>query len=218
MTTMMLKEAADSNQQGANMIAVGNYEAAFRLLAQAAGQLRDMVTGEEQGEGSESWSNLLVSMGCKLPVLSRSDFHIFNRDFQFYVLPGQDMPPLTREQQRFCIAIVMFNMGLGRHGQAKKTGRAIHLTKALSLYSMGLEMLRDIYLPSECTNLLTIGALNNMAEICYELGDIQRAKRLLKAAAPLLRSLSESTVSKDQVEECYLNSLVLGFAHTARCA
>lgn len=212
---MKLQHAAELNQSGANLLAVGNYEAAYKTLGQAAATLRDLLHDEEPSEGSGGL-NISSSVGCRMSALKQSDFYIFNRDFQFRLSDLSSRPSLS--QKRFCVTIVMFNMALGRHVYAKHTGRDKHLEKALILYSMGLDVLQQIDVASECTTILAVALLNNMAEACYELGDIVRANHLLESITPLASTLSPAAASSHQVDECLMNQLLTGFVSTARCA
>lgn len=217
--SMKLQQAAYLNQKGANMLAFGDYQGAYRIFAEAATILRD-IDAVEQQEWQSPWPSISTVAGCRLAGLENSDFFIFNRDFQFVIVqPDTFSQAMTTAcQKRFCVAIVLYNMALGRHAEAKTSGRDVHLEQALSLYSMSMDLLQNVRWQSDCINVLAIAALNNMAEASFELGEVWRAKTLLETITPLATSLCDATVAMYKVDECYINSLVTRFAVTARTA
>ena len=214
---MKLQQAAALNQHGANLLAVGNYNDSYRALGEAATILRDLLFETDEPELGMEGLSICSGMGCGITLLGLSGFHIFNRDFQFQI----SHPTASRStlcQKRYCVAIVMFNMALGRHAQAKQLGRDKYLEKALSLYSMCLDVLRQVKATPECVTILAMAALNNMAAVCYDLGDISKSKRLLAHLAPLASSLTPAAAARCQAEEMFMNQLLTGFVTTARCA
>ncbi|CAB9507927.1 expressed unknown protein [Seminavis robusta] len=232
---MNFYKASRFNKQAASFLALGDYDAALESLAAAATILRDLPVRMEAGdEHHESLAEIMLAAqrsiascttasflsGGNIPVLQEgSNFYIFSRALLFHADKEDEYELLTHSQHSFCISMVVFNMGLGRHAQAKKTGKDSFLEKALSFYEMSWELLQVVEAPlMESVCLLALAIMNNMAEIHLELGDVCTSQMLLESIQPLVSELSDDTVAKTQADECCLNSMITNGILVARCA
>lgn len=232
---MKLSQSAQINAQGVACLASGNYKAAFRAFGEAAAILQSVAARAadvDVGSGTtttDATTNAAVgavslSLGVELDHLKAKDLYIFNRGIVFQTreeATGDSTTPSRSRDDRtlFCVAVTLFNMALGHHGLAVRTGKDACVRKALSLYSATIEVVQNLRSDqSECLKIIAIAALNNMSHLYYELGNIGKATSLLEIINPLASNLSEATAFQCRVDECFMNLHVTKATATARCA
>jgi len=244
---MTLARAAQLNFQGTRLLESRDYRAANRALCESAAIVGGLeIVEQEDLPELEAWEEaeasgedemettattaMSLSFGPDIPALKDHEFFIFNRCLLFQEEKVAAALPLSEEQKRLYAATVMINMAIGCHALAKEVGKDSHLRKALHLYGLSLDLLWDGPHREEeeehededdhddCLDVLVIAALNNMANIHYQMGALPAAKQLLETAKPLLSDLSEEWADLFPVDECYLNYVVTSFSTTARSA
>jgi hypothetical protein len=224
-TTMKLLRAAEQlNRQGVCLLAAGEPVAALQTFRSAAVAIRDVsrapVDSFFSSESQHAPKAYRSSADTrKIPSLEYEGFYIFNQCLLFEAM-DLDIPyaSVTEDDIRYLVAITLCNMALCVHTQARKLGQDVYRQRALSLYSMSMEMLRYTIEFSDDVQLLIAVALNNSSQIHFELGDVREAGNLLDVLEPLTATMSEHVEKVFPVDEYNMNILVTDLIKTAPSA
>lgn len=241
MTTMdLLHYAAQINKEGASCLAAGNSLAAFGYFMNS---LEVLLVGIPQGRYILTSSPGLVSAASAVLTQPISYIHLLE---EIPFCPGPTTTPKTLEPHIFCkafvfqpnddcgryltvrirtyIAILCFNLATTVH--QKGIGRSNcerELKAALELYDVAFDLLiqKEIR-EDDWANNINLAALNNMAQIHYELSEFTKAIRVLDLQKDLLRIIFDNkrphNFSESEMELFILNTHLLRTPSSASAA
>ena len=220
----ILKLTCDMNQHGVHLLQGGQNQAALSTFQDALTSIKNVVNGEvpscpcaETPSPSplRSKAGFTVYESPSSLSLSYGDCYVYRRPLLIYPTPTQD----TDAQLALHSAVILFNMALACH-QIGRNGKESSLRRAATLYKMSTQLL---LCPSQqgggsCA-VLALLALNNRAQILYELCDFDHSRGCLREIAKLIQTtrLQKSLPEKD-LEGLLLNVMLLKTPSAAQAA
>lgn len=195
-----LEEAARLNNQGAALLQSGEGNPAMKLLREALVIVEGIAN--QVGAGEISITRDYHCTILNIPCLDEH-FYTFDNALVFEASPHLDL--------EFTGAMVLFNMALALHQKGMATGQELKLRQALIIYNLCLRQVHDTTGNSGC---LLAAALNNSAQILYNIGDYEGAIPVLQVLAHELHRLPENVVADGPFKAGHLEQFLLNFTTT----
>jgi tetratricopeptide (TPR) repeat protein len=207
-------KAADLNNQGVLLLVEGNMQAAMSVFQSALTGIKQIVNNEDL-EGKMQATTLtpqpsfLRESSDRLKMLQTEHSFIYDRPLlidQITTIDDLD------SALALLSAAVLFNLALTCH-QLGKSGKDEALKRAAVLYRMCMQLLANCDSNDASTTVLALLALNNRAQIHYELCDYHQSKHCLRQCSKImqddmnLHGLHE-TLSPSDLEGLLLNVML----------
>ena len=190
-----IHNAALLNQTGAAYLASNQPERAQKCFKTAL----EYVTHSGDGNMQDIPSSNALRQPLPASISGDSDDnYIYTKPFFFN--PAASM---TEEEIAPFGAVILFNLALSYHEQAKITGDS-DLKVAMALYEKCLNLLRR-HSNFDCSNII-IAALHNQAKICEELCHFAQAGQKFLLLSTLLE---QDEIRTDTIEPDDLNAVCL---------
>lgn len=210
MLMQKLHEIAHQNKVGVSYLAVGDGGNAVKAFKAAL----VTMSGIAQDPSTET---LFLSKNHKctavdIPGLEKDSFYAFSKALVF--------EPSSEIDLSFTNAILLFNMALTFHQRGSYAGETSKLCKAQSLYKLSCDLINEI---SSCSGALLLAAMNNQAQIHFELGNYAQAIDVLGAMGReaneiCLAESPSSPFTQEHFDQFYLNIAVTRPPIAAACA
>ena len=218
----ILKLTCDMNHHGVQFLKGGQNQAALSSFQDALTSIKNVVNGEVVCPCAEepttspprTKAGFTVYESPSRLSLSYGDCYVYSRPLLIYPTPTQD----TDAQLALHSAVILFNMALTCH-QIGRHGKESSLRRAATLYKMSTQLLLCPSQGGGSCAVLALLALNNRAQILYELCDFDHSKGCLKEIAKLIQTtrLQKSLPEKD-LEGLLLNVMLLKTPSAAQAA
>jgi hypothetical protein len=224
MTCASIKRASELNNHGINLLFSDHPQEAMNAFQGALAGIKEIVSDEGPHLDSESSSmsmspadSLIRESPKRLHALQNDQSFIYNRPLVIDNTVDVDCGDLDATLALLS-ATILFNLALcchniGRSGQEKA------LKRASVLYRMSLQLLQNCE-ASDCTTIICLLALNNRAQIHYELCDYSQSVHCLKQISKIMHDdvhLHESLNAAD-LEGLLLNVMLQEPPSAARAA
>lgn len=172
-----------------------------------------LATGR-RGEAVKAFTNALV-------VLSRVTHHPSSDELFQYKVQQCSMQPIGGMEKSFylysnafvfeasmeadiafCSGLILFNLALAFHQKGIQSGQEARLRKALSLYDLATQLISEI---SASTGALLLAALNNSAQVQFELGDYHVACETLELLQGEAMHVPSGILEQEHIDQFFLN-------------
>ena len=205
-----MHEIARLNQAGVAYLAVGERDHAVKAFTAALG-IMSKVTQEPSSMQIFQSTHHQISGSQAISGLDTS-FYVYNNGLIFDASEDMDIV--------FSNSIILFNLALAFHQRGIMCGQEVKLRKALSMYDLCLQLIIEL---SPCSAALLLAALNNSAQIHFELADYQCASETLDAlygesAHVFLSECPPALLEQYHIDQFLLNVSLAKPPTTAACA
>lgn len=216
-----IKRAAQLNNHGVKLLADRNSQAAMAAFQNALAGIKEMVNEPSnvmdqeklfcQGDGQRFISESPVI----LQALQTEQSFVYNRPLLIEEIIMIDDLDSTLA---LLSAAILFNLALCCH-QIGRAGQEKALKRASVLYRMSLQLLQNCE-ANECTSVICLLALNNRAQIHYELCDYSQSGHCLKQVSKIMHDdiRLHETLNAADLEGLLLNVMLQDPPSAARAA
>ena len=187
-------EAAEINNLGAHLLDHGHVSdaiLAFQRSIEVVNICSSRLEARRMGVLASDFDDAPLVIAFYRHRRSRYDFSGIQND-AFYVY---DRPLLLSVHREACTvaeykaalsassALLVFNLGLALHHMGKQSGKELHLKRATDLYEICVRIL-DGFAAKKCAandmrTVLVCLALNNLAQILYDLCDYRQSRECM---------------------------------------
>lgn len=207
----LLQEACQLNNSGASFLASGNAGSAVKALKSALVIMESISRDDAREDPIKSHlASDATQATVEIPGLD-DPFFIYNRALLLDTTSIQEM------DLAFSNAVVLFNLSLTFHQRGKTCCQEAKLQHALRFYELSANLVSNS--SSNCSAALVMAALNNQAQICYNLCHYNVATHVLNQVRELAQEVSapqdtSSPFSQEVLDQIYLNVLTISHPPT----
>jgi hypothetical protein len=223
-----IKYACSLNNHGVNLLVSGESATAIKACQSALCLLKKASFNQAETTSSTEMK-ISACDDASLPFCESTSTVSGLQGLHGYVydhgimIPGNMVNGEAETEVMIYIAIVLFNLALASHweGTATALGRDKLLLKASVLYSLVVQLLNRKIMPEDAsTNILTLLALNNKAQIHYDQCEYVQSVDCMKNISKIMDSSSglHSTLSHLDIWGLLLNVMFLSTPTAARAA
>lgn len=209
-----LEEIARLNNAGVSYLAMGAGGQAVRAF-KAALTIVSSISQRNHDASMTFFQNKqhCISRSQAVPGLNATFFVYSNG---LLIDPSEDTDIV------FSNSLILFNLALAFHQRGMVYNQEDKLRKALSLYELCMQLMSESEL-SPCSVALLLIALNNSAQILFELADYENAAVALEmlyqeSVHVSLLDCPPAMLEQHHIEEFYLNVLLTIRPTAAACA
>ena len=209
-----IQYACSLNNQGVGLLLAGESSRAVRVFQSALGLLKAALHKAE--------NNTYTAMDpsdddVSLPFCESTSTVTGFQSLHGYVydhgimIPGNVSNEVSEATISLFIAVVLFNLALTSHCQGTVFGRAKLLRKASVLYKLVVKLLTTFtVLENAATTILTLLALNNKAQIHYDLCEYVESVDCMKDVSHIICSGSglHSALSHEVIAGLLLTAML----------
>jgi hypothetical protein len=217
-----IKYACSLNNQGVDLLVSGNslsalksLQRAWTLLQGASNEVKTTSCSEMTLPNEEATLPFCESPAT-IPGLEGMAFYLYDHGIMITGTANGE----SKEMLSLYNTIVLFNLALLVHREAR-LGRPKSLKKAALLYKMTLERLLSSPMPDDMSaTMLTLFALNNKAQIHYDLCEYLQSVDCMEAISKIMGDVHgvHCTLGPEDVEGLMLNVMLLNVPTAARAA
>ncbi|CAB9522817.1 expressed unknown protein [Seminavis robusta] len=192
----LLQQIAHLNKVGVSCLASGSGADAVRAFKQALGVMAQVTQHPESSQLFQS----RIHACSPVPIHGmKTPFYLYSNGLVFEASTDIDIA--------FVNSVILFNLALAFHQRGLQCGREQALRKALSLYDLSTQLISDL---SACSGALLLVALNNSAQIQFELGEYQCSCETLQmlegeAVHLPLADCSSAVLGQEHIDQIFLN-------------
>jgi tetratricopeptide (TPR) repeat protein len=221
MINASIKQASELNSRGIQFLVEGHSQDAMNAFQSALAGIKEIVSDDNanfDSEGSMSVSptqRFISESPLIIESLQTDQSFVYNRALVIEEIVSFDDLDSTLA---LLSAAILFNLALVCH-QSGRSGQEKALKRASVLYRMSLQLLQNCE-ANECTTVICLLALNNRAQIHYELCDYSQSGHCLKQISKIMHDdlrLHESLNAAD-LEGLLLNVMLQDPPSAARAA
>jgi hypothetical protein len=218
-----IKRASELNNHGIKLLVAGHSQEAMNSFQNALAGIKEVVSDQNPRFDCEASMSLaptqrLISESpLILQALQTDQSFVYNRPLVIEEVTAVAIDDLDSTLALLSAAI-LFNLALCCH-QVGGAGQEKALKRASVLYRMSLQLLQNCE-ANECTTVICLLALNNRAQIHYELCDYSQSGHCLKQISKIMHDdirLHESLNAAD-LEGLLLNVMLQDPPSAARAA
>ena len=218
-----IKQASELNNRGIKLLVAGHSQDAMDTFQSALSGIKEIVSDESPTFDDEDASmsdtptqhRLISESPLILQALQTDQSFVYNKPLVIEEIEAVDDIDSTLA---LLSAAILFNLALCCH-QIGRAGQEKALKRASVLYRMSLQLLQNCD-ANECTTVICLLALNNRAQIHYELCDYSQSGHCLKQISKIMHddmNLHESLNASD-LEGLLLNVMLQDPPSAARAA
>jgi hypothetical protein len=220
-----IKYACSLNNQGVDLLVSGESSTAMIVFQSALSLLKkasDEAETTSSTEGNISYCNADASLPfCESAstVSGLQGLHCYVYDHGIMI--SDNVKGDTDETRSLYIAIVLFNLALVSHSEGTALGREESLMRASKLYSFVVQLLTRCSIPEDTsTNILTLLALNNKAQIHYTQCEYIQSVYCMKTISDIMGRIRglHSTLNHEDFEGLMFNVMLLSTPTAAQAA
>ncbi|GKY95789.1 hypothetical protein MPSEU_000539600 [Mayamaea pseudoterrestris] len=216
-----IKRASELNNHGINLLVAGHSQEAMNTFQSALSGIKEIVSDQDPSLHSDTSMSVaptqrfISESPLILHTLHTDQSFVYNRPLVIDEIVSIDDLDSTLA---LLSAAILFNLALVCH-QIGREGQEKALKRASVLYRMSLQLLQNCE-ANECTTVICLLALNNRAQIHYELCDYSQSGHCLKQISKIMHDdvrLHESLNAAD-LEGLLLNVMLQDPPSAARAA
>lgn len=199
-----LQQIAQLNKVGVQCLASGNGGDAVKVFKNALAHM-GYVT---QHPSSDDLFQCKAQNCSSHPIGNmESSYYLYSSGFVFEAGVEVDIA--------FCNAVILFNLALAFHQRGIQHGQEARLRKAVSFYDLSTQLISEL---SASSGALLLAALNNSAQIQFELGQYDVACETLELLQGEAVNVPPGVLEQEDVDQFFLNAALTRPPTVAACA
>lgn len=219
---MSLHEALELNNEGVALFNAGEPSRAIEKLQSSLLQARSLIqipSSEGIDPGTDAICLLSGSQYVQInSIKDRNEYFICLRALAF---KEPDSGERSLQALPVYCAAILFNLAILHHKHWMENGSSTLVSKAEAFYEAVLQIIQVSQVQNSTCLFLTLGALNNLAQIDLEKGLVTRFNQRLQYMSVLFQDMSMvlvSALSKQEIGGFLSNILSAGNLNTAPTA